>query len=78
MRQISALAHGQLEAWENLAKNHLLVPEIREEDGRLHLICPQCQQSVYAVEKQSITSAILQASVVAHLRNMHREMDPDA
>lgn len=74
--QISALASNQLSAWENIAKNWLLTPLVRRDE--LHLICPKCEMSVYAIQHQSISPDILLASTVAHLRNMHRELDPDA
>ena len=84
--EIDSLAARQLAAWEEIAKPFLLVPLIRREDAdfgkqnkdELHLVCPACGVSVYAVQHQSVSPAILLAATVAHLRNMHRELDPDA
>lgn len=84
-RQISALASNQLEAWESIARDWLVIPAIREPDNRtsplskyLHLVCWKCHVSVFHVGAQSISPAVLLAATVAHLRNMHRELDPDA
>jgi hypothetical protein len=84
--EINSLAVRQLAAWQKIAKDYLLVPLIRRENGgfgeknkdELHLACPACGVSVYAIQKQSVSPAIILAATVAHLRNMHRELDPDA
>jgi hypothetical protein len=75
-RQIHPLGQSQLEQWEKLADLWLMVPRMR--DGQLHIICPKCDVSVYAASEQSITPATFKAATVAHLRNLHRELDPDA
>ncbi len=86
MNQISARASNQLEAWEAIAREWILVPDYRIDQlsrlrllpGQLHLICPECNVSVFSLSEQSISPSILLASTVAHLRNLHRELDPDA
>lgn len=80
MNQVSALASNQLEAWEKIAKDWILVPSyiIGERKAEQQLICPKCNGAVYPVQSSSVTPAILLSSTVAHLRNLHRELDPDA
>lgn len=85
-RQISALGQSQLAEWEKIAKEWLLVPTTRinefafspEKADQLHLCCARCELSVYAVSRQTVTPAVLQAATVAHIRQFHRELDPDA
>jgi hypothetical protein len=85
VRQMGALAYQQLQAWEVIARDWLLIPKVREPDTEvsltfrdLHLVCWKCDVSVYHVGAQSVSPGILQSSTVAHLRTMHRELDPDA
>jgi hypothetical protein len=85
MREMGALAFKQLAAWEKIADDWIMTPVIREDayaygtEAKLevHFICPQCDATVYAASEQSITPAIFKAATVAHLRNRHRELDPD-
>jgi hypothetical protein len=81
--QISALASNQLSAWEDIAREELLVPVklvTTDEDYQVHLTCARsnCTMSVYSIEMQTVSPSILLAATVAHLRNFHRELDPDA
>jgi hypothetical protein len=80
IRQISALGQSQLAEWEKIADDWIMLPALRfnGERDELHIICPQCDATVYALSEQSITPAIMKAATVAHLRNRHRELDPDA
>ena len=86
MRQISALGQSQLAAWEEIADEWIMVPTWREEFAskrgpeylQLHMVCAKCSISVYAISEQSITPAVFKAATVAHIRNHHRELDPDA
>lgn len=80
--QISALASNQLAAWEDIAREELLIPHIgitTDEVRQLHLVCARdnCSMSVYSIEMQCVSPSILLAATVAHLRNFHRELDPD-
>jgi len=86
-RQISALGESQLAAWEKIADDWIMVPKWRSEQPngygqtareQLHFVCPQCDTTVFAASEQSLSPAIFKASTVAHLRNRHRELDPDA
>jgi hypothetical protein len=85
-RQISALGESQLAAWEKIADDWIMVPKWREEFAskrgpeylQLHMECSKCGISVYAISEQSITPAVFKAATVAHIRNHHRELDPDA
>jgi hypothetical protein len=86
--QISALGASQLDAWEKIADGWILVPTWRDElptttvynrpVPQLHFVCPNCDTSVFAASEQSFTPSIIKAATVAHLRNRHRECDPDA
>lgn len=83
--QVSALAHSQLEAWENLAKKWALIPVERMENGvfyQLHLACLECGGTVWTLSQNGgyvlYTHADVLSATVAHLRNVHRELDPDA
>lgn len=83
--QISAMANRQLDAWEKIAGGWILVPTWREEETskrgmmhQLHFVCPQCDTSVFAASEQSFSPDVIKAATVAHLRNRHREFDPDA
>jgi hypothetical protein len=67
------MATAQLAVWEKEAGQWILVPQWR--DDQFHLVCPVCEMSVYAVSEQSLTPDILKASTVAHIRNMHRELE---
>jgi hypothetical protein len=82
--QISAMANAQLAAWEKVAGVWILIPKLRSkydfepediEDYELHLVCGNCDMSVYAVSEQTVTPDVLKAAVVAHLRNVHRELE---
>jgi hypothetical protein len=75
--QISALGRSQLQAWEDIASEWLLIPTWRE-DRQLHFVCPKDDVSVFAASEQSLSPRIFLAATVAHLRNLHRELDPDA
>ena len=83
MRQLSAMANAQLAAWEKVAGGWILVPKylskymepLQSQDIELHLVCPVCDMSVFAASEQSITPDVLKAAVVAHLRNVHRELE---
>ena len=85
--QISALGRKQLEAWEKLADTWIAIPTWRQErtsgtsdisEQQLHLTCHKCGTTIFAASELSITPEIFKASTVAHLRNVHRELDPDA
>jgi hypothetical protein len=88
IRQISALGQSQLAEWEKIADDWILLPRWRDERPsrskweaaipQLHLACSLCEISVYASSEQSITPAVLKAATVAHIRQFHRELDPDA
>lgn len=85
MNELSPVAQSQLAAWEAIARDWMLVPAIRVPEDHLtplqayvHLVCWHCDMSVYHVGKQSISPAVLLTVTVAHLRNVHRNLDPDA
>jgi hypothetical protein len=82
---IAPMAQRQLAMWEQIASNWILVPTWREEQTsrrgmmhQLHFVCPNCDTSVFAASEQSFTPAVIMAATVAHIRNRHREFDPDA
>jgi hypothetical protein len=86
-RTLGPLAQQQLEMWEKIADHWILVPRWRTERSsstapipmsQLHFVCPNCDSSVFAASEQSITPATIKAATVAHVRNRHRELDPDA
>jgi hypothetical protein len=76
MNQLAPLAVKQLEAWEKIAGQWLLIPQWR--DDQFHMVCYVCDVSVFAASEQSLTPNVFMAATVAHLRNVHRELDPDA
>lgn len=84
--QVSALAHSQLEAWENLAKKWPLIPVERNTEDHaffhLQLACLNCGMTVWTLSQNGgyvlYTHADVLSATVAHLRNVHRELDPDA
>jgi hypothetical protein len=79
--QISALGRSQLQAWEDIASEWLLIPTWRKWDNgktEFHFVCPQDNVSVFAASEQSLSPRIFLAATVAHLRNLHREIDPNA
>lgn len=79
MNQIGALAAGQLRAWEEIAETWVIVFVPR--DGELHAICPSCDISIKPVQRDGaayiMTTEELRAAIVMHLRNRHRDLDPD-
>ena len=86
-RQIHPLAATQLEHWEKIARDWILLPRWRGErpsrttqlpQEQLHFVCPNCNVSVFAASEQAFTPAVIMAATVAHIRNLHRELDPDA
>jgi len=87
MGQISALGQSQLAAWEKIADDWLMVPTWRDElpcrtklhtVSQLHFVCPKCDTTIFAASEQTLTPSVIKAMTVAHLRNRHRELDPDA
>jgi hypothetical protein len=79
VNDISPLAVYQLKAWQDIARTWIIQVIRRGDD--YHLVCPACDESVKPMMKDGryyITSVEeILAAVVAHLRNRHRNMDPD-
>ena len=79
--QLAPLAIHQLRAWEEIAHNWVVI--IAARDGEWHCICPNCDQSILPLKKENtstyyvFTNNELLAATVAHLRNRHRDLDPD-
>lgn len=78
-RRIGGLAVVQLALWEAIARNWP-VSLIKRETGT-HLTCRLCDVSVLPVDDNHadylLTADIMIAAIVAHLRNVHRDLDPD-
>lgn len=76
---LAPLAIHQLRAWQELAKTWVV--QFGSRDNTWHLICPACDQSILSLELNGgwyiLSIEEMQAATVAHLRNRHRELDPD-
>jgi hypothetical protein len=75
--ELNPLALRQLQAWQDIARGWQLV-----QSGR-HLRCPACNQSVVmlldtAGRQYVYTDEQKLTLTVAHLRQAHAELDPDA
>lgn len=78
--KVDPLAIAQLKAWEILARQAPLTVAIRRR--QLHLICVADRMTVFVLadgEKRGyhFSLDLLMAALVAHLRQLHRELDPD-
>jgi len=74
------LALRQLEAWETIARDWPLGAMLKAQ--RLHLVCEHDHATVFVLSdahKHGYRASLaqVQAGVVAHLRDRHRELDPD-
>jgi hypothetical protein len=78
-RELGAVALAQLEAWERYAREWplRLVPR---ENGT-HLVCAVCEQTLLPVtyhdQPYTFTGNTTLAATVAHLRNVHRWVEPE-
>ncbi len=76
---LAPLAIHQLREWERIADTWVI--QIVNFDGDSHLLCPACDCSIFPVDKDGsayiMTIEDIRARVVAHLRNRHRDLDPD-
>lgn len=77
--QLSAMAVNQLNAWQKIAETWVV--QFGSRDNTWHLICPACDQSIISLELNGgwyiLSIEEMQAAIVAHLRNRHRDLDPD-
>lgn len=74
------LALSQLAAWESIANGWTVGAVIKA--GSVHLVCGEDMATLFVLtdkHKRSyrFTAAQVQAATVAHLRDRHRELDPD-
>lgn len=78
------IALAQLAAWEKIADTWVM--QVVSKDRGLisvetHLTCGACDQTVKVAENDSghyiMTIQEIRSALVAHLRNIHRELDPD-
>ncbi len=81
---IGPIALAQLAAWERIADTWVMQIQtltVLNRKTEVHLTCGACDQSVKTVENDSghyiMTIQEIRAALVAHLRNIHRELDPD-
>ena len=77
---IDPLAVQQLAAWERIAKDWPLRAQLK--DTQLQLVCLDDGITVFVLVDRfghgyTMTNTIVLAATVAHLRNIHRELDPD-
>jgi len=90
MGVIGPIALAQLAAWERIADTWVMQIQTRYVAGLIggdpskmegHLTCGACDQTVKVIENDSghyiMTIQEIRAALVAHLRNIHRELDPD-
>ncbi len=81
MKQLAAIAQTQLSAWEHVAREWPLQVVARE-DGSYHLVCAVCDMSLIPViyttgTSYTITHNVTIAATVAHLRNVHRQIESE-
>lgn len=86
MPELSLLAQSQLKAWEKIADSWVIQVVGR---GGISLNCPACDTDFMNVVQERaeirgidhisyvLTPGEIRAATVAHLRNRHRDLDPD-
>ena len=81
--QLAPLAIHQLRAWEEIADTWVMYVQSRMNGPKTeyHAVCGACEETVSVLENDTgyylMTLQQIRASIVAHLRNRHRDLDPD-